>query len=173
MVDDEERMCDECGKERAVVHLTEVVDGQPILKHLCQECYDAQGDLPQLAPSDVFSQLVQAVAPELKELSTRTCPRCGTNYLEFRQTMKLGCAHDYDVFSDALEQLLHRLHGSEEHVGKVPRLPRDAEAMDESERRNRVEILQRQMDKAVEEENYERAAELRDQIQEMEQHGTE
>jgi len=172
-MDEEEVICDACGEERAVIHLTEVVDGEPVQKHLCQECYEQQDGVPQLSASNVFSQLVQAVAPELKELSAKTCPECGTNYLEFRQTMKLGCPHDYEVFADALDQLLERIHGSTEHVGKMPSRRRGAGELSEREKKTRIEVLERQMQKAVEEENFERAAELRDRIQGLKDNGTE
>ncbi len=172
-MDEGEVICDACGEERAVIHLTEVVDGEPVQKHLCQNCYEQQDDVPQLSTSNVFSELVQAVAPELKELSARTCPECGTNYLEFRQTMKLGCPHDYEAFSEALDQLLERIHGTTEHVGKMPARRRGAADLTEQEKQTRIEVLERQMQKAVDEEDFERAAELRDRLQELKDNGTE
>jgi protein arginine kinase activator len=172
-MNEEEVMCDACGEERAVIHLTEMVDGEPVQKHLCQNCYQNEDDMPQLSSSDVFSELIQAVAPELQELSSETCPECGTNYLEFRQTMKLGCPHDYDVFADALDQLLERIHGATEHVGKMPKARHSQEELTEREKQTRIEVLQRQMQRAVQNEDYEQAAELRDQIEELKENGTE
>lgn len=165
--------CDSCGKRKATVHLTEIVDGTPTKKHLCEECYGEQEDLPELSPSHVFTQLIEAVAPELKELSSKTCPECGTNYLEFRQTMKLGCPHDYEVFDKALEQLLERIHGAVEHVGKVPGSMTGARGWQDDAVSGRLEILQRKMEKAVEKEDYEKAAKLRDQIRHIKEHGPE
>ena len=173
MSEEHEMMCDECGKRRATVHLTEIVDGKAVQKNLCDECYGHQEDLPELSPSHVFAQLIEAVAPELKELSSKTCPECGTNYLEFRQTMKLGCPHDYEVFDKALEQLLERIHGSVEHVGKVPKNLASAKGWKKDAVSGQLEMLERKMQKAVEKEEYEKAAELRDQIQQIKEHGSE
>jgi len=157
-----ERKCESCAVRKATIHLTDFVDGQAVQRHLCEECYASFGEVP-LAPTNVFAQLVAAIAPELKELSSHRCPHCGTSYLEFRQTMKLGCPRDYEVFEDPMEQLLERIHGSARHVGKVP-----PDRRRESSREETLRLLQDELQKAVKEENYERAAELRDRIAELE-----
>jgi len=163
-----EKMCESCGKRKATVHLTEIVDGQPMRRDLCEECYrEQEHDLPGLSLSHVFAQLIEAVAPELKELSTRVCPHCGTNYLEFRQSMRLGCPHDYEVFGEALEQLLERIHGGRVHVGKAPAKLSLLGAQGKEMAANRLRILEEQMQQAVAVEDYERAARLRDQIRAM------
>ena len=154
--------CEICGKRQAKIHLTDFVDGKPVQRHVCEQCYKKHGGLPELDAPSIFQQLIEAVAPQLRELSSKRCPTCGTNYLEFRQTMKLGCPNDYEVFGDAMEQLAKRLHNATRHAGKVPV---DAESGVVTEKR--LQHLKQQMRQAIETEDYERAALLRDRIREL------
>jgi protein arginine kinase activator len=153
-------MCEECRKERATWHITTIVDGRSVEQHLCEECYLKKEGPP------AFASLVAAVVPELKEMALRQCPSCGLDYLEFRQNMRLGCPRDYEAFDKPLEQLLERIHGAARHNGKAP-----PTAGKEGAIRSRVRSLRRQQKKAIAEENYERAADLRDRIRELEKHG--
>ncbi|MHC4788562.1 MAG: UvrB/UvrC motif-containing protein [Planctomycetota bacterium] len=165
MSDEGETPCESCGERRATWHLTNLVDGEPVQHHLCDECYAEQsGGQPQV--QGAFAQLIAAVVPELRDMALRQCPECGLNYLEFRQTFRLGCPHDYEAFDKALEQLLERIHGASSHTGKVPPTAGEEEAM-----RSRLRSLRKQQRKAIAEENYELAAELRDNIRELEEHG--
>jgi len=156
--------CDNCDKP-ATVHLTEIVDGQKIEKHLCEDCAATEGitikaDVP-------ISQLLEdfilhgSAAPEVAE---RTCDVCGMSFSDFRKNGLLGCSHDYDAFSDVLEPLLVRAHeGASQHIGKVPRRAgRDQKKM------NTILRLRADLKKAVAAEDYERAAELRDEIKKLE-----
>ncbi len=166
--DPEEIMCEECGKNRATVHLTDVVDGKAMPHHYCAECYTAKQAPREGGPAAFLAQILEALAPELKELGARQCPACGINYLEFRQSMRLGCATDYQVFEKPLERLLERIHGNTHHCGKVP-----AGSGNRAADRSRLRSLRKRMEQAVSEENYELAAELRDHIKELEENGPE
>jgi protein arginine kinase activator len=168
-VDPEEILCEECGKNRATVHLTDLVGGRATPHHYCASCYASkQAPDGSGGPAQFLSQILAALAPELKELGARQCPACGINYLEFRQTMRLGCATDYQVFDKPLERLLERIHGSTHHCGKVP-----AGVGNPAADRSRLRSLHKRLEEAVGEENYELAAELRDHIRELEQDGPE
>lgn len=157
--------CDECGKE-ATVHLTDVVNGQKIEKHLCQECAAAEGltikahfPLAKILEGLVDQSLAQ------KELEDLRCDVCGITFSEFREQHLLGCPNDYEVFEHVLTPLLERAHdGGTYHTGKVP-----ANAA-ESERRH-IELLRLrgQLKQAVADEDYESAAGLRDRIKELEE----
>ena len=164
-VNPDENMCERCGKRRAKWHLTDFVDGKPVQKHFCDECYGEQEGAPSQV-NEAFARLIAAVVPELKEMALRECPSCGLNYLEFRHTMRLGCANDYEAFDKPLEQLLQAIHGSARHGGKVPETAGEEEAI-----RSRVRALRRRQQAAIAEEDYEQAAELRDRIKELEERG--
>ena len=104
--------------------------------------------------------------PELQGADVRQCPACGIDYVEFRRQMHLGCPYDYEAFGTALEQLLERIHGSTRHNGKGP--PGNGR---EAAVRSRLKVLQKRQQKAIAEEDYELAAELRDRIGKLEKDG--
>ena len=162
MDDEDDVTCKSCGRRPATWHLTEIVGGQPIQHHLCEECYSKEAR----AEAATISELIAAVVPELKEMVERECPSCGMNYLEFRQTMRLGCPKDYETFDKALEHLLERIHGAAHHTGKVPATAGSAEAL-----RSRLRSLRKQQKEAIALEDYEQAARLRDRIKDLEEHG--
>ncbi len=110
---------------------------------------------------------LEQTAEDLKELDARECPVCGITFFEFRQNGRLGCPHDYEYFGSELEPLLLNVHGSQEHAGKRPK--RSAEG---SEDLTRIIRLRREMKDAIEQEDYERASELRDQINSIEGAGS-
>jgi protein arginine kinase activator len=163
---DDKRKCDRCGKREATVHLTNFVDGKPVQRHLCEECYNNQNGASSILESDIFTRILSVLTPELEEASRKKCPDCGISYLEFRQSFKLGCPRDYEIFSDALDELLEDIHGSSRHVGKVP----EGRAQDWVVQ-PRLKVLQRELQKAVASENFEEAAELRDRIRKLEKQG--
>lgn len=166
MSDDEGYQCEECGERRATVHETRIHDGRAVAHHYCDECYERKAGRATMAPADLFNRLLEAIAPELKELETQNCPACGINYLEFRQTMELGCPNDYRAFREPLEQILERIHGATQHCGKVPPgVDRDTAV------RAQLRSLRQRQQEAVEVEDYELAAELRDRIEELEADG--
>ena len=103
-------------------------------------------------------------AQELARLDKQACPVCGITFYEFRQEGRLGCPHDYVTFEDELEPLINNIHGAHEHVGKRPN-----RAAKSTDKRTDLIRLRREMTEAVEAENYERASELRDEIQQFEE----
>ena len=164
MSDEEEISCQQCGKQKATIQLTEFVDGKPVQRHLCEGCYGKEDGLPPLSPSKVLAQLIGALAPELQQLASVECPKCGMSYLQFRQTLSLGCPADYEAFSEPMDQLLKSIHGATRHVGRVP-----TGAAQQVSSGPALEVLKRQLDEAVKAEDFERAATLRDEIRKLEQ----
>jgi protein arginine kinase activator len=95
-----------------------------------------------------------------------TCPDCGITYAEFRNQGRLGCPHDYEVFAEPLAEVLEKVHGATEHLGKLPHRA----GADLTEQRQLMQ-LRRQLQEAVENEKYEEAARLRDLIKNKEPQG--
>jgi protein arginine kinase activator len=173
-------LCQSCNSNPATVHVTEIVHpevtpesagGSPAAptireQHLCATC--AQGaKLPQMPAVLKKSipelyQLLQASKRSRRE-SGIACPECGMTLLEFRQRGRLGCPKDYEVFAPHLRELFERIHGATRHVGRAPGL--DAEALQRLQRRSQ---LQRELEAAVRDEAYERAARLRDELKTLE-----
>jgi protein arginine kinase activator len=156
--------CQECGEE-AKVHLTKIKHGKMQKLHLCQACSEKQELIKnqELNLSLILqSVLGQQVGQPTEELSRLTCPTCGIKYMEFKAGGRLGCPQDYKVFQAALEPLLERIHRSRRHVGKVP-----PHASADAERQRLLIDLRVRLTRAVDEEAYEEAARLRDQLREL------
>lgn len=161
-------VCENCGSTDAVVHLTQIVNNEMSTHHLCEKCAAEKGlestpDTSNQPLIDVIAQMTQDTARET-QASDSECSFCGLTFNGFRQTGRLGCPHCYETFSDHLPRLLRRIHGSTKHVGKIY-LPPDPTA---SEMEKRLEGLRRKLERAVQSEDFERAAEIRDQIRAME-----
>jgi len=165
-----EKVCDICGENPAVVHLTRVEDNKTIHSHLCQACAAKKGvsqpGPPASLPLADFLANMGADPPlersgETEEVS---CPFCGLLTSDFKEIGRLGCPQCYSTFERSLRSLLRRIHGGTQHVGKVY-LPPDPT---NREREKRLDGLRKRLRRAVDSEDFERAAELRDEIRAME-----
>ena len=160
--------CDNCNRT-ATVHLTEIKNGKKIEKHLCEQCAAQNEGLPvksHMPINELLTNFVMAHSGLQKEAGL-ACEHCGVNWTEFRQNGLLGCAHDYTVFERELTPLLKRAHEDQtHHVGKVP--TRRGGTGVPVKRQVDLTKLRRELQKAVEAEDYERAAKLRDQIRQAE-----
>lgn len=160
--------CQVCKKHPATVHLTDIsTEGERREYHLCEECAQKEGITPKpqgpVPVSELLAGLVMNKA-NAQELADLACPHCGMTFVEFRSNGLLGCPSDYDAFEKPLSALIERAHeGASHHIGKVPRrlgAPRATE--------NDLIRLKRELTKAVDAENYEEAAKLRDKISMLE-----
>jgi protein arginine kinase activator len=153
-------ICDVCKQNQATVFLTQIVDGKMQKVNLCESCSKEKGvtDPTGFALADLLLGLGAAQEIDRGSASTK-CPTCGFSQADFKKTGRLGCAACYDTFAETLEQLLKGMHKGSEHVGKVP-----SRLMRSVEREQHLRELQRHLKRAVADENYESAAQLRDQI---------
>jgi protein arginine kinase activator len=160
--------CDNCNKT-ATVHLTEIKHGKKIEKHLCEQCAAQNEGLPVKSHTpinELLTNFVMAHSGLQKEVG-HACDNCGITWAEFRQSGLFGCANDYQVFEKDLTPLLQRAHeGATHHVGKVP--TRRGGSGVPMKRQIDLTKLRKELAKAVEAEDYERAAKLRDQIRQAE-----
>ena len=118
-----------------------------------------------MAASGVFAEHdLSQTADELDRLDRQSCPVCGITFFEFRNEGRLGCPHDYVRFDAELEPLILNIHGNTKHIGKRPR-----RAEGDSDWQTDLIRLRRELKEAVEQEYYERASELRDEIRGIEQ----
>lgn len=157
-------VCDVCKSNQATVFLTQIVDGKMQKVNLCESCSKEKGvsDPTGFALADLLLGLGAAQEIE-KSGSVQRCPACGFTQADFKKTARLGCSICYDTFAEGLGSLLKSMHKGTTHVGKVP-----ARQMRMLELGARLKQLQRDLDKAISEENYETAAQLRDQLKEIE-----
>ncbi|MCF8002182.1 MAG: UvrB/UvrC motif-containing protein [Halanaerobiales bacterium] len=161
-------LCDKCKKNEASIHITKYVDDEKSEVYLCEECAKETGHINE---NDVFSfkNLIAGILNpdtndyEFSKGDSLKCENCGLSYEEFVKEGKVGCAECYDTFKDNLRPLVKRIHGSEKHIGKAP------EDMHKYLRvKEDIKKLKEEMEQVIEEENFERAAELRDEIYALE-----
>ena len=156
--------CQACKKRQATVHLTEIIESEKREKHLCEECAHKQTGPLQTGVShkELLANVITQLAPEIHEMSKTICPSCGLSYLEFRSQGRLGCASDYVAFKKGLVELLDKIHGSTQHIGKTP-----GDGGADADARKTVQSLRQQLEEAVAQEEFEKAAQLRDTIREL------
>jgi protein arginine kinase activator len=156
--------CQKCTKA-ATLHITEVLgEDQWEELHLCEECahkylYENQQKTPGAKAGAAQAEEVEA-PPGV----SRECPLCGLKFVEFRNSGRLGCPHDYQEFREELLPLLENIHGETKHTGKTPRrLPQTKQTQSE------LIQLRKQLVQAVNREAYEEAAKIRDRIRKLEE----
>jgi protein arginine kinase activator len=160
---DQNKICDICKEKPAKVFFTNVnQDNKLVNLNLCEECAKAKGfnDLPSFAMADLMlglgaAQELEAGSPgvELK------CPRCGFTQADFKKSGRLGCPECYRTFAEGLAGLLKTMHKGTRHAGKAPEALRQTR-----ENTDRLKALQKKLGKAIEDEDYESAAAVRDEI---------
>lgn len=161
------KKCSRCSKP-ATLHITELREGAVQELHLCESCAHEYLTNPQAQEQNVTESVSDKLAAitsqeDLDEVDQLACPNCGITFREFRAQGRLGCPHDYIAFERELMPLLENIHGETQHCGKLPKRAPDA-----SQRQYRLIKLRNELRTAVEEEQYEDAARLRDEIQTLE-----
>ena len=166
-------LCDACGKNPATVHLTEIVSDQMNELHLCEEC--ARKKSQDVEQNFGLGDLLGGMADinkngKDKEAVSVKCLNCGLTYADFKKIGRLGCGDCYNAFKKYLAPLLKRIHGSSQHVGKSPILAKKTLG---SKKKIDIQELRDKLQRAVEQEQFEEAARLRDQIKNLEANGPE
>ena len=163
--------CQQCEKP-ATFHITELTGPEVEELHLCEEharSYLSPGESIESPTTQslagVLAQQLQLgqTAEDLARIDQQACPVCGITFYEFRNQGRLGCPHDYVCFENELEPLVLNIHGANEHKGKHPKREQGT-----SQKQTELIRLRREMKDAVSNEEYERASELRDEIQRIE-----
>ena len=192
-------LCDKCKKNEANVKYTEIINGEKKEMMLCEKCSHELGldnvsfNMP-IDFSSFFGGLLedemyneQEFMPLFQKVKELKCDNCNMTYDEFVNQGKFGCEECYNVFSNKIDTLLNRLHGSNRYLGR--------KALNSSERNtnihdkgkeiketntnksddkkidsndNKVQKLQDDLKKAILDERYEDAAKIRDEIQKIE-----
>lgn len=160
-------MCDECGVRPATIRLTTFTDGEKQDKNLCATCFSKHKmqlhnlDIGELA--GILSGFIgKALSQKNEEDETgfeAVCEVCGTDYRQFKRTGMLGCSECYKAFHEPIEEMLRRMHGNAQHVGRVPGGVNSTVSL-----KLKIDKMKQQLLKAVSEEEYEKAAMLRDKI---------
>lgn len=169
-------LCQTCKERAATIHLTEISGGHRVETHLCQQCAQEQGlalttqiPLNELLDTLLSSQKADMhkqqnpAQPFSDSRSEHACPMCGMTLRRFSKEPLLGCPHDYVEFDTELTPLIKQSHnGSTRHCGKIP-----SRTCDDDKKQIEQLTLQKQLDAAIRNEDYEKAAQLRDQLREL------
>lgn len=156
-------LCNECGKSKATVHITKIINGQKTETHLCEECAKKYSTFnPSFSMESFFAGLLND-AFETEMVEGTGCNSCGMTYNEFTHLGKFGCSECYNNFKSRLMPVIKNIQGYDTHTGKVPK-----KTGGKIKIKRDIENLRNELKLAVEKEEYENAAKLRDKIREME-----
>ena len=166
-------LCQTCGKNQATVHFTEIHDNKMSEVHMCDRCAEERGyqsaKKGKFDIADLLAGMVDGMTSNEEErVGAVQCPRCGLLYSQFKETGRLGCAECYAAFQFQLRPLLRRIHGDTRHRGKAP--TRDGQGVSRS---RQIHRLHDELQRAVEREEFEHAASIRDEIKRLETQGEE
>ncbi|MTI86326.1 MAG: hypothetical protein FH756_21170 [Firmicutes bacterium] len=165
-------LCEKCHENEAAVHFTEVINGKKREMHLCESCAselqpEGFSFMPQINFHNFLGGLMgHNVGPgSFTKTATKdlSCEVCGLSEKEFARRGLLGCGECYESFKHTLDSLVKRIHGTNEHNGKLPERSSDRVKLVKE-----IESLRNQLRQAVEAEEFERAAQLRDSIRDVE-----
>jgi protein arginine kinase activator len=159
-------ICQFCRKRSATIHFTNV-DGNEVQKiHICRTCAEEKGfdylKKSNFEKGDFLAGLVDSALAE-ESPKDRRCGQCGRTYAAFSKSASLGCSRCYESFGEDIEKILKRIHGNARHLGKSPR----RHCTERVHARRRIRALEDELKMAVEMENYEGAARLRDEIADL------
>lgn len=165
--------CQKCGANNANTHVKTIINGEFKEYDLCSDCAKKMGYTNVFSDmEDEFSNFLGSFFGNVLPARTQAtrCEFCGTTYPEIAKTGHVGCAKCYDVFADELYPSIRRIHGNTTHCGKNSKRAENAKAekLVEQTKEDKIKALKAELDKAVKEQNFEHAAELRDKIKEME-----
>ncbi|MGC4378151.1 UvrB/UvrC motif-containing protein [Fictibacillus sp. Mic-4] len=166
--------CQECHERPATLHFTKILNGKKMEFHICEHCAKEKGEF--IPGSNTFSihQLLSGLLHGDPYFSDNTssefiqpslkCERCGMTYYQFAKVGRFGCSNCYDVFDPKLDPILKRVHGGNtRHAGKIP-----LRIGNHLQEKRRLETLKQEMQQYVMQEEFEKAAEIRDQIRNIE-----
>jgi protein arginine kinase activator len=158
-------LCNICKQNEATVHLTQIVGDKMQKVDLCEACSKEKGvsDPSTFSLADLLLGLGAAQEMEQSGGGVEVkCPQCGFTQADFKKNGRFGCAECYHTFAEGLESMLKSMHKGVVHKGKVPKAI--AQSRDVADR---LKKLQKELDKAIAEEDFERAATVRDEIKEV------
>jgi len=172
-------LCQNCEKNEATTHIKQVINGDTAEQHLCADCAKqlGYGDMFSgfgLSLSDMFGgffgETTQQKSLNAARTATERCKKCGFSFQDIVREGRVGCADCYRTFYDKLKPSLQRIHGRVEHNGKVSLSAEAISATAAQEKSPEQKIAERreQMQEAIRVQDFERAAQLRDEIKELE-----
>lgn len=162
--------CQKCQQRPANVHITQIVNGEKQETHLCEQCAQAMKvnlgfpQFPLNNLTNLFGFLTMTPGTDNTPIIEDKCPSCQSPFRKIGELGYVGCSECYQHFSSQLEPVLRKIHGSGEHHGKIPSRMGTSFIL-----RKEADELKTALKQAVEREEYEEAARIRDQIKALEE----
>ncbi len=169
--------CSECNKRPATLYFSQVINGQKAEIKVCEICAMKKGYINQSEETYSLQDLLtglfnfgssQVELPNeqiFKEVEELQCPKCNITFNDFQRIGKFGCANCYQTFKVKLDSIFRRVHsGNTKHIGKIPK--RKGVHLHV---KKELEVLREKLNQLIEQEEFEQAAVVRDEIKKLEQ----
>jgi len=159
------KRCDLCGKSEATMKVSQLdKDGKVTEISVCADCARQRGFTEVEKLKAGVAEIIAELKNRVDEGDTKlVCPNCGMSYAEFKRQGRLGCAECYVTFHDELVPLIRRIHGAVQHVGRTASGGRK-----QAQVKMNVQKIREALSGAIQAEDYEKAASLRDQLKRAE-----
>lgn len=153
-------ICQNCNKNEANMHMKRIVNGRAAEVHLCADCARSLGYGEAFSGFGFGGLLSELLSKNEIGMGALRCSFCGKSFEEIAGDGKMGCAECYSVFYDKLLPSLNRIHGKASYAGTKP-------LSSASSGEEKINELKAKLQAAVDEQNFELAATLRDKIKEI------
>lgn len=164
-------ICQDCKKRESQVSLTQIINNVKTSLSLCKECAAARGfhsplDNVPFPLAEILSGMSTSVHEAIvkSKNSGVKCPDCGLSFEEFTQQGRFGCGRCYSTFRSDLEPIMRKIHGASLHRGNTPGGFKEGSSDTTPLPIKEEERLETGLTKAIEAEDFERAAEIRDKL---------
>lgn len=165
-------LCEKCNKNEARINLVKIVNGEKHQIWLCENCARDISEVPFLKSmgqelNSTFEGILTGLLSNIENTTVKqnemVCFNCGLTYAEFSKHKKVGCNNCYNTFSNILKPIIKRIHSETKHIGKIPKI--DGKKIMQ---RRTIRDLKEELQKLIVSEEYEKAAVIRDKINELE-----
>ncbi|MDQ0163541.1 UvrB/UvrC motif-containing protein [Bacillus alveayuensis] len=170
-------ICQECNERPATFHFTKIINGEKTEVHICEQCAQEKGDMfkfysnPGFSINNLLSGLLNLEPSLAKQGQTvfqnnhvLQCERCKMTFSQFTKVGRFGCSNCYKTFQQQINPILKRVHsGNTVHGGKIPKRIGGSIHL-----RKRLKQLKEDLQQLVAHEEFEKAAEVRDEIRMIE-----
>jgi protein arginine kinase activator len=162
-------LCQQCKQQPASVHMTKIINNKKTELHLCESCARQREDFITITPFSVNDLIagfmdMGIAKPAYARPEPSKCAVCGMDYNQFKKIGRVGCQECYKYFGNELRPVIRKIQGSTAHSGKIPK-----RSGSDLARKRQIAQYKSELMRAIETEAFERAAELRDKIKELEQ----
>lgn len=158
-------LCQRCQMNQATVLYHQIINGEKTEYHLCSQCASQMN--MSISFDNMFKGFLDGFVSSISHgeeimLDSTSCPNCGFTFNDIKTSGKLGCSECYHTFSKRLDSILKNIQANNTHCGKFPK-----KSGSELRKAHELEDLKAQLKRAIENEEYEEAAHIRDRIKEI------